>query len=294
MRFADYVVDYALQVNNQSLRALIGASDKLAPKVVHGLRVNVKRLRSAWQIVRHDVERKESKAAAKRLRLIHKTLAPSRDHEVIVKTLGKLRSKASSGKTSSALERLAAEMGTVHAGAVDGNAVALGFQRESRCWRELDLGGMSDWELIDRGIGGNIRAGRRLGKAYAAGGGEALLHRWRKHAKHSLYQLEIVKPALGEANLARRWYLERLADGLGLHQDLCMVEAALAESSLAPKARQRIAGLIADRKLTLESRAMKLFSHLYADKPARIVEDLIADIERLALGDIVWLPSRMA
>lgn len=285
MRFADRVAEYALQVIARSLQALSEAAEPLPPAVVRRLRVDIKRLRSVWHLMRGDTDPALRKDSVARLRTIHKSLAPARDRQMILKTLGKLARKAAEPATVAALEQLAGEVDAAAPGAPDAGAVAAGLQLEADRWRQLATRDRPDSKLIDRGYRRALRSGRKLARRFLAGGPETLLHRWRKFAKHSFYQLEILKPALSEGNRARRKLLKRLADSLGVHQDLYMVEATLAASALEPSARARVSELVGQRKARMETRAMELYDVLYGAGLSAIVEEVAADVARLGASD---------
>ncbi|MCZ6889681.1 MAG: CHAD domain-containing protein [Gammaproteobacteria bacterium] len=307
MRFSDYVVDYALQVNTQSLHALTGA-DQLRPRVVHGLRVNVKRLRAAWQLLNCVADDDAREIARGRLKSIHKALAPSRDFDVVAETARRLEAKATKKKLKRALRRLADEIGQPCHGALDIDGLNRGFQEESRCWRELGIAGMADDDLIAKGFGKAYRTSRRLGERARNGAPDKLLekasdnapdnasevlHRWRRQTKYTLYQLEVIKPVLTGPNLERRLNLSRLGDRLGKYQDLCMLEGAVRRSGLQAGDRARIDRFVAERKTVLVARSVKLYDCLYGRKTSAFITDVRRDIDRLALNNVIMLPRKI-
>ena len=296
MQFAECVIDYALQVNTQSLYALRDGAP-LSPREIHGLRVNVKRLRAAWAVLDAVTEPATRRRARARLRTIHSKLALQRDRDVLVATIRKLLVKAGSRKLERALTFVAGEVPNADAPRlIDLDTIGTGFEDESLEWRELATIDAPLRAVIDAGFGDTYRLARRLGKSWM--GDHRIpkareLHAWRTLAKRSMYQHEIVRPVLSRPSLTRRWYLERLTVALGRHQDLHMLRALVKTSELGSGPRKRLLAFIEQRQSVLAQRAVKLYPRIYGLKTGKFVRLIERDVAKLAIDNLEFLPRRI-
>jgi len=292
MCFADLVVDTALQLNNRALRTLADRRGLLSEEEVHRLRVSVKRLRALWQLVRRAAPEAEYTEARPRLKTIHAALAAARDVSVIVETLERLAIKAESDRVRDAVLEFAAAFGgdlppTVLA--IPIGRVSECFQEESRAWREIELNAEHD-DLLIAGYVHGYRSGRRLGKRALHDGDWRALHRWRRWVKFSLHQLDVINPGLGEVNRARRWYLDRLGDTLGVHNDCAMLLERLDDFRIRRRERDCISHELETRIDSTRARAAKLYPYAYGDSRRAFEAEVRADIARLALDQTYLLP----
>jgi CHAD domain-containing protein len=282
---ADVVVDAALQLNNRALRTLADRHGLLSEKDIHQLRVTVKRLRALWKLVRKQVTNEQRTAAQERLRAVHRLLAPARDITVVAETLEKLRTKATDDVSRAACSRCASGldnhlMPTVLA--IPISRVSESFQEESRMWRELVFGDDSLDALL-HGYTRCYRKGRKLAREVLGGASGEVLHELRRWAKFTLHQLDIIKPGLGDANRARRWYLDRLGDTLGAHNDCLILVERLPEFGLKRREHDCVMEQLEARMKFTRARVLKLLPHVYDDKPRVFRAQLREDVERMGL-----------
>lgn len=285
---ADLVVDAALQLNNRALRALADRRGLLSEADIHLLRVTVKRLRALWQLVRNLAPEGEYAAARQRLKCVHQSLRAARDVTVITETLERLCTRMPDPAAQAALLRCVSGISNDLVPTVLGiplGKVSEWFQEESRVWREMPLPDESRGALL-KGYTRCYRKGRRLSEKALDGANGEVLHELRHWAKVTLHQFDVIKAGLGDSSRARRWYIARLGDTLGVHNDCAMLLQRLPEFSLKRQERASITSELETRMCSTRARAMKVLPHVYRDSPREFRETLRSDIERLALdGD---------
>ena len=293
MRFSDYVIYKALESNTEGLRMLANVDDALTDRQVHKLRLSVKRLRASWYLFKTSVPPDQYREALRRLKRIHKSLAGARDERVLASTAAKLIGKAEKAKTRAALESLSAEFlrraGLRRAEQIPIDLVAEGFQMESSVWRELDFPNAIDGAVLD-GYAQAYRRGRKLGTAALTGVDVRDMHEWRRWVKFTYFHLDLIKPVLGDANLKHRWYLDRLGDTLGKHNDLDMLQVRLGDAGLSEREVNRIQKLITKRMAVFSGRAKKLYPRVYGPKPKAFRAAISKDVAGLALDNVVVIP----
>ena len=141
------------------------------------------------------------------------------------------------------------------------------------------------------GFVSSYRHGRRLGRRVLERDDAALLHRWRRWVKFSFYHLDMIRPVLCAENRARRWYLDRLGDRLGKHNDLVLVRRRLADLILEDDDRARIAPSSMDARLAVYvDRARKLYPYVYSEKGSVFGQAVATDVQRLTFDNLVVLP----
>lgn len=292
MRFSDFVIYHALQENNRCLHLLSANPAPLSDTAVHSLRVGVKRLRASWHLLQREVPESVFADARTRLRTIHLTLAPSRDDFVVLTTARSLVARSPKKRTQDALAILVDSL-CEHAGnpltRASLDRVSDGFQRESGAWRDLDVERLRDQELID-GYVRSYRHGRRIGRRVLEHHDATLMHRWRRWAKCSFYQLDMIRPVLCAENRARRWYLDRLGDALGKHHDLLLLRDRLGDAELNEADRLRVDAVLETNLAAYRDRARKLHPYVYSRKATVYGAAVAQDVARLSFDNVIVMP----
>ncbi len=293
MRFSEFVVYHALQENNRCLHLLSGYPTPASDHAIQSLRVGVNRLQSSWQLLRHAVPRAVVEDAQARLRTVDHLLAEPHDANALLTAAQHLSSHTTKKKALAALQQLidslahAASRARVSRTAVD--HASSGFQQESGVWRDLDPAALSDIHLVG-GYARSHRSGRRLGRRVLRHDEIEQLQRLRRWVECSYFQLDMIRPVLSSANRARRWYLDRLADALGKHQDLLSLGRQLNALCGDEAERARIDEVLQTRQAAYRDRVRKLIPYCYGEK-GRVVGQLVADdIARLSFDNVVRLP----
>ncbi len=291
MRFSGFVVYHALQENNRCLHLLSARSAPMSDTAVHSLRIGVKRLRASWRLLEREIPTSQFSDADARLRATHRLLAPSRDALSLLATTRGLLGAATKTKTRAALlivERMLRDRGREAVTRTTLDRVSDGFQHESSVWRELDVARIDDRGLID-GFVRSYRRGRRLGARAIERDDAVLMHRWRRWAKYSCYQLDMIKPVLGAELRAQRWYLDRLGDALGRYNDLLLLRDRIGDARLGRDDRARVETALDTRLATYRKRARKLYPFSYAQKGRAYGNAVAADVARLSFDNVIVL-----
>ena len=114
--------------------------------------------------------------------------------------------------------------------------------------------------------------------------------RWRRWAKYGFYQLDMIRPVLCAENRARRWYLDRLGDGLGKHHYLLLLRRRVGDVSLDEDDRLRVEAVIETRLAIYRDRARKLHPYIYAQKGVVFGAAVAEDLAKLTFDNVVVLP----
>jgi CHAD domain-containing protein len=123
--------------------------------------------------------------------------------------------------------------------------------------------------LVEAGLRrGYRRARRRFARARGEGTDEAY-HAWRKRVKDHGYHCRLLRSVWMEEDGTRRHRLDALAEVLGDHQDLVLLDGILGQgpAGLTPDEIGRLAELVDRRRRRLRSRAHALGSELFAPRP---------------------------
>ncbi len=245
---------------------------ELAP-AIHGARKDLKKLRGVLRLVRKELGRKAFEAENKRYRDAGRLLAGSRDAEVKLETLAALRSRFDQLPADPA-ERwagaLKAERNELAATIHDEAEGKIGQAREAIEQGCVKIRGWSlrtdSWALVEPGLLRSYRDGRRAMKRVLASPSADSIHAWRKRVKDIWYQLRILQGAWPELLGAAAAQASELADLLGDHHDLAVLqEDLLAREGLAD--RDAFTAAIAARQAELLAAAIAIGRRLYAEKP---------------------------
>lgn len=205
--------------------ALADAADRARPldARIHGVRVRIKRARSALRLARR---RRRVRRSDRALRDAARCLARARDAAIARRTLRELgattrpsrpqaRDEADLGKAVEALERQRSQ----------GRRLAGG--RSARAARRAFVRGYRD--------------ARRCLRTLRPDDASARFHAWRKIVKRLALQARLLEGVAPRLSRALRAPLADLAERLGTLHDLTVAEAALSPSETALRARLRAA-----------------------------------------------------
>ena len=257
----------------KALRRLrgVGPGSSEAADAVHGVRKDMKKLRTALRLLREELGEEAFQAEDRRFRDAGRALSESRDAEVRLQTLDALleRSPDLGGEELASwrqeLERdrdRALEGGNEIATVEAIDLIEAGRDR-IEAWR-LD----GDWELIDGAVRRVYRQGRRAMRRAEAERSELSFHRWRKRSKDLWHLLRLLAGAWPEVLDPSAEEAHALADLLGDHHDLAVLRADLATRSLPDRAAERIGAAISARERELAAAAFERGHRLYAERPS--------------------------
>jgi CHAD domain-containing protein len=251
-------------------------------EAVHEARKDMKKVRSALRMVRHelgdDVWRREND----HYRDVARSLSSFRDAEILVESLDDLGQRFGLEPTdrfAGLREQLSAE---VTAAQDDGSmeramAGAAGLLHEGRARIDgLPLKG-DGWDLIGPGIHRSYRRGRKRLRAVEEEPSVTSLHELRKRVKDLWYQLRLIRDADRTLIGSLADQSHDLSDHLGDDHDLALLrdEATRRSDAFPEQAEQRhLLELIDRRRGELQFAATSLGERIYDRKPKKFVKGL--------------------
>jgi CYTH domain-containing protein/CHAD domain-containing protein len=241
---------------------------------IHSARKDLKKIRAVLRLVRDGLGEDLFQAENRRYRAAGRALSGSRDAEVKVQTLDALEDhftrRAPSASVGGWRRLLEAERDAADRQAGSANSGALGeaigaVSAGEEAVDSWPLDGDS-WGLVGTGLRRSYERGRKAMSRVADDPDPELVHEWRKRAKDLWYQLRLIRrawPGLLEETVERT---HELADLLGDHHDLTVLDEDLAERTEVGS-RPLLKELIECRQGELLGAALELGERLYAEKP---------------------------
>ncbi len=245
---------------------------------VHGVRKDLKKLRSELRLLRHELGGDLYRAENGNYRDAGRLLSTSRDAEVKVETLEDICERCEGalprGAADEWIDSLREERDLAVAATRDGaGSTVLGEAMELIEAGRARVGSWplerESWKLVRPGIERAYRRGRKQMRRTAAEPSHANVHEWRKRVKDLWYQLRILEVATPKKLRNRIEVADRLADVLGDHHDLAVLRDDLLLRELPGVSRAPLVAAIAQRQRELEGEAFDLGDRLYVEKPKR-------------------------
>ncbi len=243
-----------------------------AADAVHDARKDLKKLRTVLRLLRGELGRKRRKRENERFRDAARLLSATRDAEVKLQTLDALVAEEDGlpdEAVASWRKILARDRGAAANAARDEPAVA-----ESVAMLEVGLESIRGWKLegdswaiVDDGLTGTYRRGRRAMKAASSSRREEDFHEWRKRVKDLWHELRLFSDAWPGPLGATAAEAHRLTDLLGAHHDLAVLREDLRERRLGEGETVALEAAIGRRQEELGAEALPLGRRLYAERP---------------------------
>ncbi len=267
---------------DEALVDLGGTTERTPAQAIHDCRKRCKKVRALLQMVEPSLGRRYTRANA-RVREAARELSGARDAQALtdafVATIDGRADSALVAPVTAGLQRRA------DAAAAEFAAMTDHVMRASALLTKVH-GGIDDWRLsedgwvaIGPGIVSNYRAGRKELARVHSDPTATRLHEWRKRAKGYWYHVRLLHGAaptvLGPLGAA----LSDLADDLGSAHDLAVLDDVLGAAPIdfgGDDMVRHARCLIADRRATLEARAIRQGAVLYVEAPRRFDERLHA------------------
>lgn len=136
-------------------------------------------------------------------------------------------------------------------------------QARVRLWTLSETG----WDAVADGLRRTYRTARRRRSAK----GDEALHVWRKPVKYHLYHLRLLSGIHPDEMAERARAADELGEHLGLHQDLAVLAARVAEAGLPKASRRALGRLIGEAKAEAETQARALAPGVLGDPPKALV-----------------------
>jgi CHAD domain-containing protein len=247
---------------------------------IHETRKAIKRLRAAVKLIQHSLgERYDD--WNDRLQAVNRRLAATRDLDACQQTIERLSTNGSGqGRTIPILDRLQTELAIERASA---GSQRLHDERTSLA-DELDAvrGEFQEWHpqrtdfaLIRPAVKKMARKARKLIRQLDRAVTVDRMHGLRKVVKRRLYWMEILAPIWSEKDRPEQQSIDELAELLGRHHDLAVLEQHLASSDVARESAadgdvHGVGTKICRHREKLESRCVKRAKKLFDEKPKEL------------------------
>ncbi|NJN53238.1 MAG: hypothetical protein HC809_17240 [Gammaproteobacteria bacterium] len=285
MPFSDFVVAHALSENTRGLRMLSADRGELSAASLNQLVSAVHRLEACWELLRLGVGEGIYQRALDRLAALSRELAPVADDWSVQHTLLRLAQQSGKERSRTAMESVAGALASLNVRAKRAlplhERLSAVFEVDSCQWRALPLSGFDENAVLD-GFERCYESGRDNGQRALDGAGEPAFAHWARWARATFHQLDLMRPALGADNRARRWCLSRVNDGFDKQRGLLDVRGRLDTIALPIKDRIRVEALLETGLDECRCRVTKLFAHSYGPTPRQFRDAVWVDANRFA------------
>ncbi|MCJ2180404.1 CHAD domain-containing protein [Novosphingobium album (ex Hu et al. 2023)] len=259
--------------------ALSAIAGRPRDKAIHEVRKACKKLRALLRIVRSGFPDYTYENAA--FRDIARLLAFTRDARVLLDTCDVLLASVPEDVDRASIlglrEQFADEMAQVAMGEaaearLEQARALLAMVRERIPGWTLDE---EDWDALGPGLGRVLRQADKAWRAAAREPDAMHFHELRKRMKYHWYHTRLLVPVWPVMMQPRAAELGRLADLLGLHHDLCVLEERLGgfvPGTRYDKSAATLRGLAADRRKQMERDTAPLVGRLLAQEADALVD----------------------
>jgi CHAD domain-containing protein len=246
-------------------------------QAIHSARKSLKKERALLRLVREavypDVYRDENQV----FRDAGRRLSGTRDAQVALETLDKLREQYTGQLSASTFDALegALHLRTPRTGpgsAVRAVAAAVAGDLEAARGRLLRWTGHAiSWKQLERGLDRTYKRGRKALAEAMDDSADELMHEWRKRVKDLWYHQRILHPLWPALMEAQAGQLDGLGELLGDDQDLANLRRTITtEESLTSTVADDLdplVDLIDQRRAQLRDQALRLGQRVYAESP---------------------------
>lgn len=250
-------------------------TSKANVELVHEARKAIKRMRALARLLRYELGEPEFERVNDLLRTAGQRLSGSRDAQVRLATLERLRSKHRKALAGDGIERLQQQLERECRHADEppdiGEVLAdiASMRNHLARWNLVD----PDFDALAPGLRQIYRQGRRRYRRVQSKQGRSAedLHNWRKRVKALYYALDMLGGAnvKGTRRATRR--ADRLGDVLGEDHDLWMFATYIAQYPNVfagyEDAHRALSKQIRRRRKRLRKRALRAGARLYERKP---------------------------
>ncbi|CAN5902583.1 CHAD domain-containing protein [soil metagenome] len=269
-----------------AVEGLQGRTEASREEVVHDARKRFKRVRALLRLARGGLIGKVRRREDARFRDLGRSLASSRDAEVLLRTFEHLvprpendsESDSDSAPFAEARTALEHHYRAVHDQAPDGSNLLESAAREAsealeavEGWPFFEDG----WSAIAPGLRWIYRGGRRAARAARRDPCNDALHDWRKRVKDYWHALEVLGPIRPEFLEEQANQTHRLADLLGDDHDLAVLLAFLNDPARNLQDRPVLDDLsrrIDESRAELRREAFDLGQRSYRDRPSALIQ----------------------
>jgi CHAD domain-containing protein len=237
---------------------------------VHGVRKDIKKLRSLLRLARAGLPAKTYRRENARLRDVARTISGARDADVLAETVDKLAERYAGRlpkRAFTTLRRRVAEEAGAAAPAPDGAALVGALERARARASAWPLDGCDEAAVRAGAVRAYARGRDALGVVERDRSVDRL-HDWRKRVKDLWYHQRLLRDVWQAPMKALAAESHRLADLLGDDHDLAVLADRLAAmtGSVALDVETMLT-LVAERRAELQAEALDVGRRVYAEKP---------------------------
>jgi CHAD domain-containing protein len=267
---------------DDAIEQLRGEAGTEPAEAIHEARKDVKKIRSALRLVRHELGDEVWRRENDHYREVARTLSSFRDAEILVEALDGLAERfgpEAEGRFDALREQLENENRAAHD---DGSVeramaeAAAGLATGRGRIDQLPLEG-DGWELIGPGVQRTYRRGRKRLRTVEEEASVTNLHELRKRVKDLWYQLRLLRDADRQMIGSLADHAHDLSDHLGDDHDLALLRETVQRRRAAfadPADKRHLLEEIDQRRGELQFAAISLGERIYADKPKRFIKRL--------------------
>jgi CHAD domain-containing protein len=265
---------------DDAIAQLRGEAGTDPAEAIHESRKDMKKIRSALRLVRHEIGDDVWRRENDHYREVARTLSGFRDAEILVEALDGLAERfgpEAEGRFDALREQLEKENraahddGSVERAMVDA-AAGLAAGRGRIAGLPLDGDG---WDLIGPGLHRTYRRGRKRLRAVEEEASVTNLHELRKRVKDLWYQARLIRDADKQMLGSLADHAHDLSDHLGDDHDLALLRETAQRRRAAfsdPSQKRHLLEEIDQRRGELQFAAISLAERIYAEKPKRFAK----------------------
>ena len=265
---------------DDAIAQLRGEAGTDPAEAIHEARKDVKKIRSALRLNRHEIGDEVWRRENDHYRKAARTLSSFRDAEILVEALDGLGERfgaPAQGRFDAFRRELEDENRATHDDGSVEQAMASAAAQLATGRPRIELLPLEGdgWELIAPGLHRTYRRGRRRLNAVEEEASVTNLHELRKRVKDLWYQLRLLRDADKQMLGSLAEHAHDLSDHLGDDHDLALLreEAQRRRAAFADHGDQHhLLEEIDQRRGELQFAAISLAQRIYADKPKRFVK----------------------
>ncbi len=265
---------------DDAISQLRGEAGTEAAEAIHEARKDVKKIRSALRLVRHEIGDDVWRRENEHYREVARGLSGFRDAEILVEALDGVTERfgeAAEGRFDALREQLEKENRAAHDDGSIERAMAecaAGLTAGRGRIDELALDG-DGWELIGPGLHRTYRRGRKRLRTVEEDASVTNLHELRKRVKDLWYQVRLIGDADKHLLGPLADHAHDLSDHLGDDHDLALLRETVQRRRAAfadPAHKRHLLEQIDQRRGELQFAAISLAERIYDDKPKRFTK----------------------
>jgi CHAD domain-containing protein len=265
---------------DDAIAQLRGEAGTDPAEAIHEARKDIKKIRSALRLVRHEIGDDLWRRENDHYREVARTLSGFRDAEILVQSLDGLAERfgpEAEGRFDTLRKQLEEENRSAHD---DGSVeramaeAASGLVAGRGRIEQLPLEG-DGWGLIGPGLHRTYRRGRKRLRAVEEEASVTNLHELRKRVKDLWYQVRLIRDADKHTLGDLADHAHDLSDHLGDDHDLALLRETVQRRRAAfadPGDKRHLLEQIDQRRGELQFAAISLAERIYAERPKRFTK----------------------